>query len=136
MPMASVWSAAGLASGTRLWCILSNLAGGSRSTARRSSKIKSRLVTAVMESETSTSADGLMANIAVRPMTADDMVHVALCEEVGYPDLARVGLLEGAYGLSLVSLPAASRPTHIYHRSLLSFLQATSPLSQCELTSA
>ena len=69
-------------------------------------------------------------------MTADDMVQVALCEEVGYPDLAKVGWLEGAYGLGLVSLPAACRPTRICHRSLSFFHQAASPLSQCELASA
>ena len=42
-------------------------------------------------------------NIIIRPMTVDDMVEVALCEQVGYPDLARINMLEGARGLAQVS---------------------------------
>lgn len=139
VPMAFC-SAGGTTSGARLQRIVFSLAGGGSSirrsnvTARREGtapsgiKTVGRWVSSVMDNGTSTSADMRKPKIAVRPMTADDMVEVALCEEAGYPDLARVGWLEGAYGLDLVRLPAACGPAHIF---LVRFGCFSSPLLPC-----
>lgn len=50
------------------------------------------------------SAEYLASKLVVRPMAAEDLAEVALCEEVCYPDLARGSMLEGVRGLGQVGL--------------------------------
>lgn len=115
VPMAFRSAAGSAASAARLRRIGSSLAGGgssssSRATARRKGTAPSG-INSVMRGGAGACADTLKSKIAVRPMTANDMVEVALCEEESYPDLARVGMLEGAHGLGLVRLATAcTRP--------------------------